>query len=99
MTMESLRAALDDLEVHAGVPHDARLKVSHYQQGGWEIVATWTPEPKPADPVPVPPVGVVIGPPSVQLSGSFLDQSPEEIAARIQRDTRGVRRIKDNPQA
>lgn len=83
MTVETLRAALDDLEVHAGVPHDARLKVSHYANAGWEIVAIWTPDSKPAE----------------APSGPVLEEDPLVSAERIQRDTRTFRRIRDNPQA
>lgn len=93
MTVATLRAALDDLEVHAGVPQDAAIKVSHYQQGWWEVVATWTPEAKPAEALPAP-GGVVF---NIHPSPG-LEEDALAIAERIQRDTRGVRRIKDNPQ-
>jgi len=46
VTMTALRAALDELEAHASVPPAARLKVTHYAQGGWEVVATWSPDDK-----------------------------------------------------
>lgn len=86
MTMDTLRAALNDLEVHAGVPASADLKVAHYQQGGWEVVATWSPEDKPAE-------GAIEIRPSVTL-----EEDPAITAARI-RDSSGYRKIKDNPQA
>lgn len=94
MTIDSLRAALDELEAVAGVPRDASLMVAHYQQGGWELTAKWMPDP----------VALKVSQGAIHLTQNIhpspgLEEDAGLIAQWIQRESGGFRKLKDNPQA